>query len=239
MSGENHLEGLIYECFGKQSLYECIGVSPEASPEAIKSAYRKIALRFHPDKGGDASKFQALSAVYGILSDPSKRAAYDEHGSLTTLEADMNSWFADLFESAMDKYADMYKNSEDERRDILTAYRRFEGSIADILDSLLWSSQSNDEMSRVSLIIDSEIADGKLPLLQKYIESKENYRPSDVSYDDKEVRFGLFSASLDSDSDEWAPSDEEKDGNMQNFRICVRRRKRRSFGIGYLAKWFN
>ncbi|MFY8212596.1 MAG: DnaJ C-terminal domain-containing protein [Candidatus Nanopelagicus sp.] len=57
--------------------YNTLGVSKQATPEEIKSAYRKLASQNHPDKGGDTAKFQQIQAAYETLSDPNKRQAYD------------------------------------------------------------------------------------------------------------------------------------------------------------------
>ena len=58
-------------------LYTILGVPQNAGPEDIKKAYRKLALQHHPDKGGDTAKFQQVEEAYRILSDPQKRAEYD------------------------------------------------------------------------------------------------------------------------------------------------------------------
>lgn len=59
-------------------LYEVLGIAQDASPRDIKTAYRKLAARHHPDRaGGDTVRFQAIERAYRILSDPEKRAAYD------------------------------------------------------------------------------------------------------------------------------------------------------------------
>lgn len=61
-------------------LYETLGVEKSADAKAIKQAYRKLAVKHHPDKGGDEHKFKEISAAYEVLSDPDKRAKYDKYG---------------------------------------------------------------------------------------------------------------------------------------------------------------
>jgi curved DNA-binding protein CbpA len=62
------------------TLYEILGVSPDASASEIKAAYRRGAKAHHPDVGGDARQFEEVQRAYSILSDPERRARYDSTG---------------------------------------------------------------------------------------------------------------------------------------------------------------
>ena len=68
----------------KRDYYEVLGVSRTASQDEIKKAYRRLALKYHPDKNPDDSqgeeKFKEACEAYEILSDPEKRTRYDRHG---------------------------------------------------------------------------------------------------------------------------------------------------------------
>jgi molecular chaperone DnaJ len=81
----------------KKDYYEVLGVSKEAGEKDIKSAYRKLAMKYHPDKSDapDAEeRFKEISEAYAVLSDPDKRRQYDQFG-----HAGINSQYSqeDLF----------------------------------------------------------------------------------------------------------------------------------------------
>lgn len=57
--------------------YEILGVDKTATDDDIKKAYRKLAMKHHPDRGGDQTIFQQVQEAYSVLSDPNKRMQYD------------------------------------------------------------------------------------------------------------------------------------------------------------------
>jgi curved DNA-binding protein len=58
--------------------YQTLGVGETAGPDEIKKAYRSLANKHHPDKGGDQARFKDISVAYENLSDPQKKAEYDQ-----------------------------------------------------------------------------------------------------------------------------------------------------------------
>lgn len=65
----------------KRDYYETLGINKDASADEVKKAFRKLAVKYHPDKeGGDEAKFKEANEAYEVLKDPTKRQRYDQFG---------------------------------------------------------------------------------------------------------------------------------------------------------------
>jgi molecular chaperone DnaJ len=95
--------------------YEILGVGREATAEEIKKAYRRLALKYHPDRNpGDSEcqeRFKEINEAYSVLSDPEKRATYDRYGSVEGIRdfagfstSPFGSTFGSLFEDLFDGF---------------------------------------------------------------------------------------------------------------------------------------
>lgn len=83
--------------------YKILNIPKNASAEDIKSAYKKQAMLYHPDRGGDANEFKKVNEAYQILSDPQKKQTYDQFGVTDQSQPNFrandfhNQHFDDLF----------------------------------------------------------------------------------------------------------------------------------------------
>ena len=95
----------------KRDYYEVLGLQRNASQDEIKSQYRKLALKFHPDrnKSSDAGEhFKEISEAYAVLSDPEKRKIYDAHG-----HAGVDGRYSteDIFQGSRVNFEDIFGSS--------------------------------------------------------------------------------------------------------------------------------
>lgn len=102
----------------KRDYYEVLGVDRNADADEIKKSYRKLALKYHPDKNPDAKAtemFREINEAYSVLSDPIKREQYDRYGHVFDenqsfssknygFNADFSSIFDDLFTDAFSSF---------------------------------------------------------------------------------------------------------------------------------------
>ena len=96
----------------KRDYYEVLGVVRESGDGEIKSAYRKLALQYHPDRNPDnpeaEEKFKEASEAYGVLSDAQKRAAYDRYGHAGLQGAAGGGFNPDTFADFSDILGDIF-----------------------------------------------------------------------------------------------------------------------------------
>lgn len=95
----------------KRDYYEVLGVSKSSASDEIKAQYRKLALKFHPDrnKSEEAGEhFKEISEAYAVLSDPEKRKVYDQHGHAGVDGRYSNE---DIFQGAGSDFSDLFGRS--------------------------------------------------------------------------------------------------------------------------------
>ncbi|CAK7242238.1 MAG: hypothetical protein STHCBS139747_003719 [Sporothrix thermara] len=159
------------------------------SDAQVKAAYRKAALRCHPDKVApdqrDAAhvQFQEVAFAYAVLSDPKRRARYDATGSTAESIAygdgddddEGFNWsdfyraaFADaVTPDAIAAFAEQYRHSDEERDDVLVAYARCKGDMDGVYEAVMLSDVLADD-ARFREMIDAAIAAGDAKAFPKY-----------------------------------------------------------------------
>ncbi|MGA9964944.1 MAG: molecular chaperone DnaJ [Terriglobales bacterium] len=96
----------------KRDYYEVLGVTREAGEQEIKSAYRKLALQFHPDRNPNnpdaEEKFKECSEAYAILADADKRAAYDRFGHAAVSGGGSGGFDPTVFQDVSEIFGDFF-----------------------------------------------------------------------------------------------------------------------------------
>ncbi|KAK5141110.1 hypothetical protein LTR32_006255 [Rachicladosporium monterosium] len=142
--------------------YVVLSVDRSATPDQIKSSYRKAALKHHPDKASPEDKdaahtrFQEVAFAYAILSDERRRKRYDATGNtsesldLDDDDFDWTSFFREQYKSAVteasiNQFAGQYKGSEEEQRHVLGAYKKYQGNWEAMFEMVMLSDMLDDE----------------------------------------------------------------------------------------------
>ncbi|XP_035464795.2 dnaJ homolog subfamily B member 5 [Scophthalmus maximus] len=120
-----------------KDFYKILGVSPESNEDEIKKAYRKMALKFHPDKNSDADaadRFKEIAEAYEILTDPKKRIIYDQFGEegikngMSMSMAGRNNFHSECHANSFhgsDHFDIFFGNDLDGEDDLFNPFRRF------------------------------------------------------------------------------------------------------------------
>ncbi|KAL5003522.1 DnaJ domain-containing protein [Aspergillus recurvatus] len=184
-------------------LYRILGVKEDATPEQIKSAYRKLALQHHPDKApADAreeanQQFQKIAFAYAILSDTRKRQRFDLTGS--TAEAvdldddfDWVDFYREQFSTAIDtnvlaRFKNEYQGSEEEEKDVLAAFESYKGDLDRVYESVMLSNVLDDD-DRFRAIIDKAIQSRKVEGYKLYTEEPKKKRQQRLKRAQKEAK---------------------------------------------------
>eukprot|EP01114_Cavostelium_apophysatum_P009183 TRINITY_DN2226_c0_g1_i1.p1 TRINITY_DN2226_c0_g1~~TRINITY_DN2226_c0_g1_i1.p1 ORF type:complete len:323 (+),score=135.21 TRINITY_DN2226_c0_g1_i1:57-1025(+) len=163
----------------EEDLYSILGLSKGASEKDIKQAYYKQALKVHPDRNpGDKSAnvfFFKQKTAYEILSDPKKKAYYDETGSVLDADGfgsfagnksakDWDEYWRVLFkrvsEDDINSFSKSYKYTAEEQKDLKATYTKVKGDMHLLMESIILSTE--DDTDRFIEDIRKYIAAGEL-----------------------------------------------------------------------------
>ncbi|CDH53591.1 domain-containing protein [Lichtheimia corymbifera JMRC:FSU:9682] len=168
-------------------LYEILTLNREsATASDIKSQYRKLALKYHPDKQRPSAtdedkqaatlQFQRIGLAYSILSDPAKKSLYDKTGTISSDDglAGDKSWtdyFKELWTGVVnaetiEQFASQYRGSDEEERDVLRYYQQCNGNMDRILSHVECSELTDGE--RLAEIIQKAIDRGDATTLKEF-----------------------------------------------------------------------
>ena len=138
----------------KKDYYDVLGVNKNASPEEVKSAYRKLAVKYHPDKNPNdkiaEDKFKEASEAYGILSDKSKKDNYDNFGHAAFENGGggqgfSGSDFSDIFEDFFGVFGGGRQSSSRRSSNNRGSDLRYDLTIS--LEEAYWGKKQNIQFS--------------------------------------------------------------------------------------------
>ena len=148
----------------KLDLYQYFGLDPTCTTQEIKQKFKKLALKYHPDKQSQDtnksdSEFHKLYTYYQVLIDPKKRSTYDKTGEICeTGFSDIE--YTKVTTQDIDEFVKLYKYSDEEKLDLYDAYTKSKGSFEQILERVPLST--TDDLERFKLVLDQGIKTGEL-----------------------------------------------------------------------------
>lgn len=149
-------------------LYDVLGVDSKASEQDISRAYRRLALKYHPDRNPDgAEQFKTLSNAYAVLSNSEKRALYDVSGVVSGVDDSVDERSLQQRSTEMERelhcFFESYANSAEERSDIVKGYEKSKGNFRKMVrEYLLFDNGKDTEVQRLHKVTLGLIQDGKL-----------------------------------------------------------------------------
>ncbi|KAF3916887.1 hypothetical protein ABW20_dc0110669 [Dactylellina cionopaga] len=188
--------------------YEVLSIDKSATNAEIRSAYRKLALKTHPDKAAPEEKatahteFQRIAFAYAVLSDEKRRARYDrtgrtDEGVLNGDDVDDESFDWESFYKEMwadvvtgDTLAEFkktYQGSEEERADLITIFEEVEGDMDKLFENVILSDPIADE-DRFRKILDAAIKEGEIEAFPAYVNEPKKARQARKKNAEKESK---------------------------------------------------
>ncbi|OCT44300.1 putative J domain-containing protein [Cladophialophora carrionii] len=182
--------------------YQVLHVPTSATPDEIKSAYRKLALKHHPDKARVEDRetahktFQEIAFAYAILSDERRHKRYDATGNTAesaNFDDDDFNWvdfFREQSENVVrgemiEQVKKEYQGSDEERDDVLAAYEQNEGDMDAVFESVMCSEVLADE-ERFRNIIKDAIARGEVEAYDRFTKESKKSREKRKTNAEKE-----------------------------------------------------
>lgn len=172
--------------------YKVLGVDVNANPIDIKKAYKKLSLKYHPDKlqqtkQKDESMFPQIQFAYSILSDPHKRSRYDRTGSLDDIdtedgEFDWKAYFDSLNENITIEMIEedklKYQKSDEEKNDIFQNFIYYEGDFLKLFEVIPHLEFNEGEEERVFNIIQQMIEESPQEFNKSILKAFDKYKKS-------------------------------------------------------------
>lgn len=223
-TGSNQKSPLLVDCekaFGSNNLYNVLSLEKTASQSDIKKAYYRLSLKCHPDKLSNSDekskedgkhKFQLIGKIYSILSDEEKRKLYDEAGLIDgeeeflsgerDWEAHWRGLFKKISTNDIDKFFETYKDSDEEKKDLLRLYEQHKGDM-DLIMEYMFSSDAVADEERFRNILNNAIENEELVKHDLYVnESKRKANKRKADFEKEAVEAAKLKKEMGLDVDQ-------------------------------------